>query len=102
MKSTSSGLGTGIKNKWQEAAGAMSYRNIAGGLADEMMGFIRPDESRKCSPPFKMVIVDKCGTVVFEGKVGKDGKVRPFGAARKVEDSPSRKNAFCIRLSFVG
>jgi len=101
MKSTSSGLGTGIKNKRQEAVEAMSYRNIAGGLAGEMMGFIRPNESRKCSPPFKMVIVDKYGAVVFEGKVGKDGKVRPFGAARKVEDSHFPATALLTDSSFV-
>ncbi len=101
MKSTSSGPGTGIRNKWQEAAGAMSYRNIAGGLADEMMGFIRPDESRKCSPPFKMVIIDRCGTVVFEGKVGKDGKVRPCGSTRKVEDAHFPATALLTDSSFV-
>jgi len=39
MKSTSSELGTGIKNKRQETVEDMHYRNIAGGLADEMMGF---------------------------------------------------------------
>jgi hypothetical protein len=101
MKSTSSGLSTGIKNKWQEAVGAMSYRNIAGGLADEMMGFIRPGESRKCSPPFKMVIIDRCGTVVFECKVSKGGKVRPFGSARKVEDSHFPATALLTDSSFV-
>src|SRR5229473_812839 len=75
MKNTGSGLGTGSKSKWHQAVEAMSYRNIAGGLADEMMGFIRPSETRKCSPPFKMVIIDNCGTIVFECKVSKDGKV---------------------------
>jgi len=101
MKSTSSGLGIGIKNKRQEAVEAMSYRNIAGGLADEMMGFIRPGESRKCNPPFKMVIIDRCGTVVFEGKVSKRGKVRPFGSARTVEDSHFPATALLTDSSFV-
>src|SRR6267378_2366653 len=32
----------------------------------------------KCSPPFKMVISDKRGAVVFEGKVSKDNKGRPL------------------------
>src|SRR5712691_538969 len=101
MKNNSSGLGSGIKNKWQPTIGAMSYRNIAGGLADEMLGFIRPSESRGCSPPFKMVIIDKCGTVVFEGKVSKGGKVRPFGSARKVEYSHFPATALLTDSSFV-
>jgi len=101
MKNTSSGLGTRIKNKWQQAVEAMSYRNIAGGLADEMMGFIRPSESRKCSPPFKMVIIDRCGTVVFECRVSKGGKVRPFGSARKVEYSHFPATALLTDSSFV-
>ncbi len=52
MKNTGSGLGTESKSKWHQAVETMSYRNIAGGLADEMRGFIRPSEPRKCSPPF--------------------------------------------------
>ncbi|HEV1994372.1 MAG TPA: hypothetical protein VGR03_08580 [Candidatus Acidoferrum sp.] len=87
MKSTRRGFSTGNKNKWLPAMQAMSYQNIAGGLADEMMSFIRPSEPRKCSPPFKLMIIDRSGTVVFECKVGKDGNVRPFGLARRVRDS---------------
>src|SRR6267378_4137342 len=90
MKSTSGGLSAAIKSKWLQAIQAMSYQNIAGGLADEMMGFIRSSEPRKCSPPFKMVILDRRGTVVFECKVNKDGKVRPFGVVRGVEFSIAR------------
>lgn len=101
MKNTSSGLGTEIKNKWQQAVKAMSYRNIAGGLADEMMGFIRPSEPRKCSPPFKMVIIDRSGTVVFECRVSKGGRVRPFGSARKVEHSHFPATALLTDSSFV-
>src|SRR5713226_6077981 len=87
MKNTGSGLGTESKSKWHQAVEAMSYRNIAGGLADEMMSFIRPSEPRKCSPPFKMVILDKHGTVVFECNVSKDSKVRPFGLVRRIRSS---------------
>src|SRR3989454_11950232 len=101
MKNTSSGLGTGIKNKWQEALEAMSYRNIARGLADEMMGFIRPGESRKCSPPFKMAIIGRCGTVVFECEVSQGGKERPFGSARKIEHSHLPATALLTDSSFV-
>ena len=66
---------------------AMSYQNIAGGLADEMIGFMRPSEPHKCSPPFQMVILSKQGTVVFQCRVSKGGKVRPFGLVRRVRSS---------------
>jgi hypothetical protein len=61
MQNIGWGLNAGIKNKWLQAIRAMNYQNIAGGLADEMMSFIRPSEPRKCSPPFKMVMLDKHG-----------------------------------------
>src|SRR5258705_8758981 len=38
---------------------------------------IRSSEPRKCTPPFKMVILDRRGTVVFECKVNKDGRGGP-------------------------
>ena len=50
MINTSSGLSAAVKNNWLQAIQAMSYKNIAGGLADEMMGFIRSSEPRKCRP----------------------------------------------------
>jgi hypothetical protein len=101
MKNTSSGLGITIRNEWQESVEAMSYRNIASGLAGEMLGFIRPSESRRCSPPFKMVIIDKCGTVVFECRVSKGGKVRPFGSERKVKHSHFPATALLTDSAFV-
>src|SRR5260370_38597857 len=101
MKNTGSGLGTESKSKWHQAVETMSYRNIAGGLADEMRGFIRPSEPRKCSPPFKMVIIDNCGTIVFECKVSKDGKVRPFGSARRVRDFHFPATALLPDSTFV-
>jgi hypothetical protein len=101
MKNTGGGLGAAIKNKWLQAIQAMSYQNIAGGLADEMMGFIRSSEPRKCSPPFKMVILDKRGTVVFECKVNKDGKVRPFGLVRRVRYSHFPATALLTDRSLV-
>jgi hypothetical protein len=101
MKSTSGGLSGAIKSKWLQAIQAMSYQNIAGGLADEMMGFIRSSEPRKCSPPFKMVILDRRGTVVFECKVNKDGKVRPFGLVRRVRYSHFPATALLTDRSLV-
>jgi len=101
MKSTGGGLSAAIKRKWLQAIQAMSYQDIAGGLADEMMGFIRSSEPRKCSPPFKMVILDKRGTVVFECKVIKDGKVRPFGLVRRVRYSHFPATALLTDRSLV-
>jgi len=101
MRNTCSVSSTGVKNKWTPAMQAMSYQSLAGGLADEMMGFIRPSEPRKCSPPFKMIIIDKSGAVVFECKVSKDGKVRPFGLASKVRDSHFPATALLTDSSFV-
>lgn len=101
MKNTGSGLGTGIKNRWQEAVEAMSYGNIASGLADEMMGFIRPAESPQCSPPFKMVIIDRCGTVVFECRVSKGGRVRPCGSSRELKHSHFPATALLTDSAFL-
>jgi len=100
MKQTS-GLSEATKNKSPRAIETVSYKNIAGGLADEMMGFIRPSEPRKCSPPFKMVIIDRQGSVVFECRVSKDGKVRPVGLVRAVEDSHFPATALLTDSSFV-
>jgi hypothetical protein len=101
MQTTGGGLNAGIKNKWLQAIRAMNYQNIAGGLADEMIGFIRSNEPRKCSPPFKMVIIDKCGTVVFECTVNKDGKVRPLGFVHRVRYSHFPATALLTGRSLV-
>jgi len=101
MKNDSGGFGLNSKNKWLNGMQAMSYKNIAGGLADEMMDFIRPSEPQECSPPFKMVIIDKGGTVVFECNVSKDGKVRPLGLVRRVRDSHFPATALLTDSSLV-
>jgi hypothetical protein len=101
MKPTSGGFSEGNKNKSLRAGQTVSYRNIAGGLADEMMGFIRPSETRRCSPPFKMVIIDRRGSVVFECKVSKRGRVRPMGLVRTVQDSHFPATALLTDSSFV-
>ena len=66
-----------------------------------MMGFIRPSEPRKCSPPFKMVIIDRRGTVVFECRVSKDRKVRPMGLVCAVQDSHFPATALLTDSSFI-
>jgi hypothetical protein len=101
MRNTSSVPSTGTRNTWLPGMRTMSYQNIAGGLANQMMSFIRPSEPRKCSPPFKLVIIDKRGTIVFECKVSKDGKVQPFGLARRVRYSHFPATALLTDSSFV-
>ena len=98
MGNTSGVLNAESNNRWVPE---MSYQHLAGGLADEMMGFIRPSEPRRCSPPFKMVIIDKSGTVVFEGEVSKGGKVRRLGLPKKVENSHFPATALLTDSSFV-
>ena len=101
MKNDSHGFGLNSKNRWLNGMQAMSYKNIAGGLADEMMGFIRPSEPQECGPPFKMVIIDKGGTVVFECNVSKDGRVRPVGLVRRVRNSHFPATALLTDRSLV-
>lgn len=101
MKNNGSGFALSTRSRWLNTLQALSYKNIAGGLADEMMGFIRPSEPGKCSPPFKMVIIDNRGTVVFECNVSKDGKVRPLGLVRRVRNSHFPATALLTDSSLV-
>src|SRR5260370_10406098 len=101
MKKPGSGLNTGINDKWLQEIQAMSYQNLASELADEMIGFMRPSESCKCSPPFNMVIIDNRGTVVSECNVSKDGKIRSFGLARRVRHSHFHETALLTSRSQV-
>jgi hypothetical protein len=87
MGNTNHALRTATKNKRPQARQSVSYQNIAGGLASEMVGFLRSTEPREFCPPFKLVIIGNCGTVVFECEVGEDGKVRPWGSLNRVRRS---------------
>jgi len=87
MRNTSQVFRTAAKNKPPHASQSVSYQNIAAGLASEMVEFIRSTESREFCPPFKLVIIGNCGTVVFECEVSEDGKVRPWGSLNRVRRS---------------
>lgn len=101
MKPTSGGFSEEGKDKSLRARRTVSYQNIAGGLADEMMGFIEPSEPRKCVPPFKMVIMDRRGTVVFKCKVSKGGRVKTVGLVREVQESHFPATALLTDSSLV-
>jgi hypothetical protein len=87
MGNTNNALGTAIKTKRLQTVQPTSYLNIAGGLASEMMSFIRPSESSRFSPPFELVIIGNHGAVVFKCQVGEDWKVRSCGSVSRVRRS---------------
>jgi hypothetical protein len=77
----------------QAALAPISYQAIIGGLISEMARLVRTTETRKFSPPFKLVIIDNRGTVVFTGEVGRNGKLRRSGPLCKVRRSHFPANA---------
>jgi hypothetical protein len=58
-----------------------------------MARLIRVTETRKFSPPFKLVIIDNGGGVVFTGEVGRNGKLRRSGPLCRVRRSHFPANA---------
>lgn len=87
MRNTNQALRTRAKNNRPQARQSVSYQNIAGSLASEMVGSIQLAESREFCPPFKLVIIGNCGTVVFECEVDEGGTVRPWGSVNRVRRS---------------
>jgi hypothetical protein len=87
MRNTSNALGAGTKFQWPRISQSLSYQNIAGGLASEMVGFLRSTGTRESTPPFRLVIIGNHGGVVFECEVGVDWEVRNLGAAGRLRRS---------------
>ena len=87
MRNTSKLPGAETKNLRPRAANSLSYQNIAGGLASEMVDFLRCKETGKSCPPFRLVIVGNHGGVVFECEVGEDGEVRNQGPVERLRRS---------------
>ena len=79
MRDISKLPGAELKNQRPRAAHSLSYQNIAGGLASEMVDFLRSTENRQSSPPFRLVILGNHGGVVFECDVGENWEVRSLG-----------------------
>ena len=87
MRNTSKLPGAEPRNLQSRSKHSLSYQNIAGSLASEMVDFLRCTEPRKSSPPFRLVIVGNHGGVVFECEVGEDGEVRNQGPAERLRRS---------------
>jgi hypothetical protein len=66
MRDISKLPGTELKGQRPRAAHSLSYQNIAGGLASEMVDFLRSTGTRESSAPFRLVILGNHGGVVFE------------------------------------
>jgi hypothetical protein len=75
------------------APAPVSYQAIIGALISEMARLVRTTETRKFSPPFKLVIIDNRGGVVFTGEVGRNGKLRHSGPICHVRRSHFPANA---------
>jgi hypothetical protein len=58
-----------------------------------MARLVSTTETRKFSPPFKLVIIDNRGEVVFTGEVGRSGKLRRSGPLCRVRRSHFPANA---------
>jgi hypothetical protein len=83
MSNTSKLAGAELKNQRPRAAHSLSYQGIAGGLASEMVDFLRSTEARESSPPFRLVIIGNHGGVVFECEVGASWEVRNLGPSAR-------------------
>jgi hypothetical protein len=84
MSRTNNPSGTALMSFRPATARPVSYENLAGGLASEMAGLLRSTELRGFSPPFQLVILSRCGAVVFECEVTKDGEVRPWDFSQQM------------------
>ena len=87
MRDISKLPGAELKNQRPRVAHSLSYQKIAGGLASEMVHFLRSTETRASSPPFRLLILGNHGGVVFECEVGENWEVRNLGSASRLQRS---------------
>lgn len=87
MRNTSKLSAAELKNQRQRATHSLSYQNIAGGLASDMVEFLRSTATRQSSPPFRLVIIGNHGGVVFECEVGENWEVRNPGTGARLQRS---------------
>jgi hypothetical protein len=87
MRNTSKLSSAEPKHQRQRATHSLSYQNIAGGLASDMVDFLRSAANHQSSPPFRLVIIGNHGSVVFECEVGENWEVRNPGPAARLRRS---------------
>lgn len=75
------------KAQWSRTMHSLSYLNIAGRLASEMVGSLRSSGLSESSAPFRLVLIGNHGDVVFECEVGEDWKVQGWGTLSRVRRS---------------
>jgi hypothetical protein len=93
MNSTNRPARVGLDASRPDALEPVSYQALIGGLISEMARLIRTTEIRKFSPPFKLVIINSSGGVVFTGEVGRNGKLRRSSPLCRVRRSHFPANA---------
>jgi hypothetical protein len=93
LKPVKRGFALDAPGRRQKTRQILSGKALISSLVSEMSRLIRLTETRKWSPPFRLVIVDNRGCVAFSG-VQLDGKVRPSGHFRKLQRSHFPANAF--------
>ena len=74
------------ETKLSRALHSVSYLNLAGRLASEMVRFLRSERSGS-SAPFQLVLIGNHGEVVFECEIDEGWKVRRRGAVSRVQHS---------------
>jgi len=87
MRDISKLPGAELKNQRPRAAHSLSYQKIAGGLASEMVHFLRSTGARESSPPFRLVILGNHGGIVFECEVGENWEVHNLGPTAWLQHS---------------
>jgi hypothetical protein len=91
---------SGIAAAPQSSLPPISYHSIAGGLISQMAHMMRGNEVGKFAPPFRVVILNNQGGVVFSGEVGRNGKLRSSGPLCRVRRSHFPANAMVTDGSF--
>ena len=87
MRNTSKLSPAELRNQRPQATHSLSYQRIAGGLASDMVDFLRSTATRPSSPPFRLVIIGNHGGVVFECEVGENWEVLKAGPATRLQRS---------------
>jgi len=85
MRKTNNAANPVAKKRW--SADRLSYQQLAGGLAVEMAECIRSNQVQEFCAPFRLVIVDPKGAIVFQGEVSENGNVCHDGPACVVRRS---------------